>query len=82
MTTNRQQTVQALSDLMAEEENKGAESGLAFEILSSLRNEALEDGPSCLTGLPHLKQAMLDYALDQYNARLAEQSASSRRPKM
>lgn len=66
MVVNLDVAVRALDRLLAEERNKGAEEGLAYELGAALREEAEAGGEGALVGLPLLKQAVLDYALEQH----------------
>lgn len=53
-----------LSDFIDSETSKGAEEGLACEIATSLLAEVDEATENCLKNLPSLKQAILDYVLE------------------
>lgn len=67
-------TSAALSEFIAKEESNGAETGLAHEVASSLLAEVEAGGPTALKGLPQLKQAILDYALELYSDNDQEKS--------
>lgn len=55
----------ALEKFLEVESNNDGTDGLAYEIASSLKAEADEGGATALQNLPALKQAILDYALEQ-----------------
>jgi hypothetical protein len=64
MSVDLNWAAQALEVFMDEEESKGAEEGLAYEIAGSLKAEAEEGGTTALRNLPPLKQSILDYAIE------------------
>lgn len=63
--TNLKVAVAALDRLLSEEAGKGAEEGLAYEVAAALKAEAQAGGEAALQQLPPLKQALLEYALEQ-----------------
>lgn len=65
---DKTQITKALKALLASEYNAEASEGLAASIAKSLLEEVRAGGPGCLQNLPALKQAILDYALEQVNA--------------
>ena len=59
----------ALESFMAAQTALGAEEGLAYELAASMQNEAQSNESGALTNLPVLKQALLDYVMEQASAR-------------